>query len=104
MPVRHTPFALLVAVVSAPAWANDPALTTQQTAVGEAAVEMSVPQEGMAASQQSSAPGSVIENSDRIPPPEARLGGPREPAALPPIVPRQPSASHRPPLILGIGH
>ena len=33
--------ALLMAVASAPAWANDPALTTQQTAVGEAAMEMS---------------------------------------------------------------
>ena len=99
--------ALLVAAAVAPAWASDAALTTQQSAIGEAAMEMAASLEKMSGAQESSAAAhesAVIENSGRISPPEARLGGPREPAAPPPVAPRPSSATHRAPLILGIGY
>src|SRR5829696_5868835 len=105
MAARRSLIALFFALASAPAWANDPSLTAQQTSIGEAATETNSAQT-MASVHEGAAPvqeSSAIENSDRMPPPKARLGGPKEPAAVAPIVPREPSG-RIPPLILGIGH
>jgi hypothetical protein len=102
MPARYSRkvvlIALLAAASSAPARAEN--LTAQQTMIGEASMEIAAAQVGPAVVQES----SVTEASGRVPPPPAHLGGPREPSALLPAAPRQPSLPHRPPLILGIGY
>ena len=58
MPIRNSRklslIALLVAA-SAPVWANDAAPTTQQTAVGEAAMEMAASLERISGAQENSA-------------------------------------------------
>ena len=94
--------ALLATALSTPALADDAASTTQQTVLGEAAMELTATQVSPSAVQE----GSLTEASGRVPPPEAGLGGPHGgPAAPSAVVPQQPAAAHRsPPLILGIGY